>query len=156
MGRRWKALRHMRRHERLLLLEATTSLFAVWISVQVSGYAKTRSMLARRSRTWFVGTVRSGGDKSIEETIAEVARAVAISSHYAPFSATCLHRTLTLWWMLRRRGIDSVVRIGAAQTEQGMAAHAWLERGGFVLNDDADIGRRFSPFMDVGWPHGDH
>jgi len=35
--------------------------------------------------------------------------------------------------MLRRRGVESVVRVGAHRAESGLRMHAWLEVGGSPL-----------------------
>jgi hypothetical protein len=53
---------------------------------------------------------------------------------------------LTLWWLLRRRGIDGELRIGVRKVAGQFQAHAWLEYCGAVLNDRADVSQRFASF----------
>jgi hypothetical protein len=62
----------------------------------------------------------------------EVARDVNRIARLVPGS-TCLGRALTGWLMLRRRGVASVVRVGARRVEAGVRMHAWLEVGGDPL-----------------------
>jgi hypothetical protein len=49
--------------------------------------------------------------------------------------------------LLRRRGIDTDVRIGARRdTQDKFQAHAWLEWNGEVINDAGDVARQYLPF----------
>jgi hypothetical protein len=63
-------------------------------------------------------------------------------------SATCLERALTLLVILRllhpsRNGARLL--IGAAHTDAGLRAHAWVEASGHVLLSDGDD--RFAPLV---------
>lgn len=53
---------------------------------------------------------------------------------------------MTLWWLLRRRGIPVQLRIGARKTGTQFEAHAWVEMDGRVVNDSEDVRIRYSPF----------
>jgi hypothetical protein len=75
-----------------------------------------------------------------------MARLVDAAARRGPYSATCLPRSLTLWWLLRRRGIDSYLRIGVRKAAGRIEAHAWVELRGLVLNDQGDVSQRFAPF----------
>lgn len=76
-----------------------------------------------------------------------VARAVAAAAHYHPLSPTCLPRALTLWWLLRRRGLAAQFHIGARRVSATeIAAHAWVTHAGAVLNDVANIHEQYPPF----------
>ena len=59
------------------------------------------------------------------------------------YDATCLRRSLVLWWLLRRRGIDSALRIGVRMEDGEFMSHAWVEWQDTVLNDTPDVGQRF-------------
>jgi hypothetical protein len=70
----------------------------------------------------------------------EVAAAVASAVRLSPWAPTCLHRSIALWWMLRRRGIDADIRYGVRSVRRALLAfHAWVECDGVVLNDRADV-----------------
>lgn len=69
--------------------------------------------------------------------------AAASGTHF--LRPNCLPRSLSLWRMLRRRGVDAVVRIGAKMSERRLDGHAWVEVGGHVINDRPDIAKDFTP-----------
>ena len=76
-----------------------------------------------------------------------VAKAVALVSHLPIVGGSCLPRSLTTWFLLRRRGMDAVVHLGADLSNiDGLPAHAWVEVDGIPLNEAADIGERFGSF----------
>ena len=59
----------------------------------------------------------------------------------------CLVQSLVLWFLLRRRGVDASLVIGAPPTMiDGDAAHAWVEVDGTPVNDSADVRDRFPAF----------
>lgn len=62
------------------------------------------------------------------------------------FPANCLQRSLALWWLLCRQGIRSELRFGARKEAGRFEAHAWIEIAGVVLNDSADVRRRYATF----------
>jgi hypothetical protein len=64
------------------------------------------------------------------------------AARYVP-GATCLAQSIGLAWLLRRRGVDVVVKIGARRGS-GFAAHAWLEYEGRPLTPDSDDGGPFT------------
>lgn len=80
------------------------------------------------------------------EALQAMVRAVARAGCYAPYRGNCLSQSLTLFWLLRRRGVAADLRLGARMREGRFEAHAWVERDGTVLNDRGDVGERFSPF----------
>jgi len=85
-----------------------------------------------------------------EQTRANVRRAaqmVAVACRRHPVRSGCLPRTIVLWSLLRRRGIDADVRIGVrCGNEDEFHAHAWLEWNGEVLNDAAEVSNQYLPF----------
>ena len=63
------------------------------------------------------------------------------------FCNSAPHRqSLALWWLLRRQGIASDLRLGMRKDASRFEAHAWVEYLGRVLNDRNDVHRRFAPF----------
>ena len=71
---------------------------------------------------------------------------LAVESAARVWHANCLRRSVTLWWMMRRRGLDPQLRIGVRSTDQTPAFHAWLELDGRVLNDADDVAAHYTPF----------
>jgi transglutaminase superfamily protein len=75
--------------------------------------------------------------------IRDLVAAVDRASRYVP-GATCLSQAIALTWMLRRRGIAAVVRLGARSQRGAFKAHAWVEYQGVVLNDP-EIAEQYAP-----------
>lgn len=73
---------------------------------------------------------------------------VNIAARHTPFPVTCLTRSLLLQWLLRRRGVDSQLRIGVRLTQGALDAHAWVECDGVPVNDKPDVASQFAPFGD--------
>jgi hypothetical protein len=63
--------------------------------------------------------------------------------------ALCLQRSLVLLWLLRRRGIESELRIGVRKDGSALTAHAWIEMAGEFLNDSPDHCAQFVPLFDA-------
>ena len=88
------------------------------------------------------------------EIAKETAFALAVAIRIGPWRPQCLTRSLALAWLLKRRGIPFVLRIGIPRgTTVGregepvsFSAHAWVEHDGIVLNDRQDVALQFSAF----------
>lgn len=63
-----------------------------------------------------------------------------------PSRPNCLARSLALLRVVRRRGADATLRIGVRLEDGKVAAHAWVEWDGHVLNDTREVLARFSAF----------
>ncbi len=64
-----------------------------------------------------------------------------------PYGATCLDRSVFLWFLMRQRGLDGRIRIGVAfDPERRLDGHAWVEFEGRVVNDAPDVAQRFEVF----------
>lgn len=143
--RRWRSWQRLDGAARLRLMQAACALPGVALGMRVFGYNRTLRALARLAPLGRGGTTTPEA-QALQPLVAELAWAVAAAAHHAPFSTTCLQRSLALWWLLRTRGIASDLRIGVTKAGGEFRAHAWLERGGEVINDDVDVGGRFAAF----------
>ena len=74
---------------------------------------------------------------------ARAVRSVELNGMSRP---NCLERSLTLWWLLRRDGIDGELHIGARKEDGQLKAHAWVELRGEVLNDSPEIHNHYARF----------
>jgi hypothetical protein len=92
----------------------------------------TRIVLAASPGRFTAGWVRRAGQGSsapgLEAKAASVASNIARAASLLP--STCLSRALTGWVMLRRRGVPSVVKLGARRVDDHVRMHAWLEVSG--------------------------
>jgi hypothetical protein len=58
---------------------------------------------------------------------------------------SCLRRTLALRARLSRMGVKAALVYGARKAADGLAAHAWLDVGGIVI-DTYGTSSQFQPF----------
>ena len=58
----------------------------------------------------------------------------------------CVLLGVALLRLLRRRGMDAVLRVGFDIAGGKIAGHAWVESGSKVQGDAATIAQRFKPF----------
>ena len=76
-----------------------------------------------------------------------LADAVSLVAGRSLVGARCLGRSLAVWFLLRRRGIDAELVIGVQMPHEGeLPAHAWVEVAGQPVNDEADVRERFGGF----------
>jgi Transglutaminase-like superfamily len=112
--------------------------------------ASLKTLGLRRTQSWLVKKAFAPIAPETEQPRANVRRVVkmvAVACRRYPLRSSCLPRTIVLWSLLQRRGIEADVRIGARSNSQGeFQAHAWLEWNGEVLNDAADVGSQYLPF----------
>lgn len=112
---------------------------SVQLSLRVRGFKSTAAQLAKRSH----GSVVSAGP----DTARPIADAVTLVAGRRLVGAPCLARSLVLWYLLRRRGIDAELVIGARGLDNGvLPAHAWVEVGGEPVNDEPDVRVRYGSF----------
>ena len=134
--------------ERGWLVQAWLLLHGVALALRWVSFQRVYGLLER----WPAGTGRTPDDK--KRVLAQVHATVRLVQGAAAWSLrrpTCLHRSLTLWWLLRRQSIASELRIGVRKEQGQFEAHAWVVRGGVALNNRLDIGQDFAPFDTVVW-----
>src|ERR1700681_3174643 len=109
VSHKWRRSGSLSRPERGLLVQAFLLVSLTALALRVLGFPRCRSALAR-----LAGRRAAAGDPghpSIHqpEGPARLVRAAACS---VPWPASCLTRSLALWWLLRRQGIPGDLRIG--------------------------------------------
>ena len=92
---------------------------------------------------WLRSTVRAERLGQSPTVTARCRRAVSRASRNGPVSGRCLSQSLTLWWLLRQQGVGSRLKVGAVRSTSNFDAHAWLENEAGVINDSADVNRRY-------------
>lgn len=160
---RWRKFRELSWSDRGFLLFAVGGLSVVGLMLAVGGFQRTVTRLRRSSRRaadsdpssaarGARGATESGGAggrSGTREWARRRAYLVAVAARFGPYRATCLRRSLFLWWVTRRRGLDSKLRIGVRRerSEPGkLIAHAWIELDREVLNDRAEIIEGYAAF----------
>lgn len=134
MPRRLDQWRGLAPWERRLLLRLVLLLPLIGASLRLLGFKGSRDLLAWLSRPsrW---QSPAHPQATTVETAHRIARLVGIAAYHGPYRATCLRRSLALWWLLRRRGIPADLRIGVRKDGGELQAHAWVEHNGQALND---------------------
>jgi Transglutaminase-like superfamily len=140
IGRKLRRLRELPAGDRWRLAQATVGLPINAAGVRLAGFRRWGACLARAA-----GSRRrpaSGGLQTARETW----RLVQWAARYGPYRGNCLSQSLTLWWLLRRQGLESDLRIGVSTAGGRFEAHAWIEFQGIVVNDRPDVRERFGVF----------
>jgi hypothetical protein len=144
--RKWRQFWGLTGPERRLFLLALALLPLNAAAVRLCGLRRWQAVLARLAP---LQPKRPESAADNQDNQIESARRLALIIGYAaynsPFRANCLQRSLALWWALRRRGIESELRIGARREAGQLKAHAWIERDGVPLNDLPDIRDEYAP-----------
>ncbi len=71
-------------------------------------------------------------------------RLIGYASRLHISGMTCLHRSLTLGWMLNRRGVPAEIRIGVRDARGTFSAHAWVEVWGCRVGEPEDVVAHFN------------
>jgi hypothetical protein len=139
MRRRIARLRSVRKEQWPVVLAAVFLLPAVQLSLRFRGFKRTAGTLAAHSARRAVPA-----EPSEARTAAE---AVGLVAGRPAIGARCLGRSLVLWFLLRRRGTDAQLVIGADAPRGGeLPAHAWVEVAGEPVNDAPNVRERFGAF----------
>jgi hypothetical protein len=139
MRHRIARLRALRREQWPVVLASLALLPAVQISLRVRGFKRTAATLAARSKRRAVPAEPNEARPAAD--------AVGLVAGRSVIGARCLGRSLVLWFLLRRRGVDAELVIGADMPRGGeLPAHAWVEVAGEPVNDAVDVRERFGSF----------
>lgn len=109
------------------------------------GFRRVHGMLSR----WVAALAVAALDEPAIRAARAAAtlRALERAAGCGPSRPSCLPRSLTLWWLLRRQGLPAELRIGVRREGDRLEAHAWVEQDGVVLGDHADVHDRFHAFV---------
>ena len=140
MLRKWQKFQELLWAEKFLLAQALLLLPINVLGLRILGFRRWQSVLQRM--------ITNPQANVAEVTTAQNIARVVNSASAQFFRNVCLPRSMTLWWMLGRRGIASELRIGVRKEDNIFTAHAWLECQGIVLNDSAEVGTNFTPFAE--------
>ena len=126
-----------------LFLQAVVLMSAIRLALQVLSFHQVHGLLKT-----LLPAMSVGGDE-VEPPgsgrIAETTQTVELASKHTVVGNTCLHRSMALWWLLGRRGVDSSLRFGVRKDGDHLNAHAWVEHQGIVVNDQPTVGKDYMP-----------
>lgn len=75
-----------------------------------------------------------------------VSRMVLAATRHSFLQATCLERSLALWWLLARYGVATRLRIGVQSANGKLEAHAWVERDGAAIGEPETTHLHYAAF----------
>ena len=127
--------------DRRTLLAAAAWMPIFWLGLRVLGLPRFQARLQRTATT--ANTAMPLAD------IQALGELVNIAARHTLGPRTCLTRSLLLGWLLRRRGVESQLRIGVRLNQGALDAHAWVECDGVPVNDQPDVGAQFASFGDL-------
>lgn len=142
---RWRKYRSLAPSERSLLLRATGLLPLAAAGLRLHGLAGVQKAAAR----FTAGTPRDRPDSQAVVGAARAAAIVDLAARRSFVRFNCLERSLVLWFLLKRQGTGTELRVGVRRASlTGQARfHAWVEHEGVVINDDPRISERYQPFQ---------
>ena len=121
------------------VLSMALGLRLIQASLRLRGFQPTM-----RSLQWLIE--RAKGDV-FDGTTRWVAEINHVATPIRP--ASCLDKSVFLWFLMRQRGLDGRIRIGVAfDPERRLDGHAWVEFEGRVVNDAPDFAQRFAVFAE--------
>jgi hypothetical protein len=125
---------------RLLLLIAALVPF-VEFSLKAFGFNRIFNLINR----W---TTRPPQAEINREEVNKYARLMFLSYRNSPLGGKCLARSLVLWGMLRRKGIETDLRFGMKKKDGKLLAHAWIEYRGEPLEQIGEYNQNYVPFVE--------
>lgn len=75
------------------------------------------------------------------------AACIELAARHHPVRARCLHRSLALLTWLQHDGLEPRLRIGVRKEAEVLKAHAWVELGGYIVNDAEEAVAAFAPLV---------
>jgi hypothetical protein len=143
MWERLQRFRGLERPARELFVWASVLLPLISLSLRLRGCAATQAFLSR-----FLSSPGGKDGQALNDAarVEQTVRMVRAAARYGFGRRTCLHKSLTLWWLLRRQGISSNLRLGVRKSGGKFEAHAWIEYNGAALNDGDEPAKQYTVF----------
>jgi hypothetical protein len=82
------------------------------------------------------------------DIIADTTHRVSLAAAFYPRRALCLEQSLTLFVLLRRRGVRAELRLGVQP--RPFYAHAWVEANGRAISEAEDLPLTLAAFPSLG------
>ena len=123
-----------------LFWRATRLLPWIRVSLRLRGYNPTFSSLQQR-----LNSLPNAANSS-SEPVFKTNRMIRAAVRYSPLHFTCLEESLCLWYLLRKQGISSQLRIGVRKANGKLEAHAWVEYAGEAVNQPEQSHLHYAAF----------
>ncbi len=136
---KFSTFRSLTSFEKKIFVQSILLLPALRIGLQFISYRRLIAFLQRTSNKG-----KPTGDE--QRVTSDIEHMVRLAARYRMTGATCLTRSMTLWWLLRRQGVEGEIQFGVRRDGAEILAHAWIEIEGEVINDRPDIRQVFATF----------
>lgn len=123
--------------------EAAVALLMIRVGLRLAGFRRVQRAISGGRST------QPRGDLAQARRISQ-----AVSSAAYRLRATCLERSMALWWLLHSRGIESSLCIGVRKENQMFQAHAWVEVDGLPLNERPEVAAGYTVLAENLIPAG--
>jgi hypothetical protein len=104
-----------------MLAEALAALALASLAVALLPFRRVAALASSTGR---------GPARTDAEAVRRARSALIGWARRVPWRAVCFQKGLAVHWMLRRRGIPSVLLYGARRDGEGLAAHVWVDVDG--------------------------
>jgi Transglutaminase-like superfamily len=130
----WLRLWRRPRAEKWLAMQSMVLCLLSVIALRLIGFGRWKGILWACSGG---GKLAAGSFSRDDIRTAEAAYAVVdMVARNIPWGlVTCLPRSLTLWWILRRRGVKAELRMGVRRDGERIVAHAWVVCHGTAIGE---------------------
>ena len=135
--------------EGTMTIQALLSFVLLDVGFRVLGFARVYRLV----QSWGARSAGAASQAAERYTVRQALAAVRTATrYYYRRRLDCLPRALTLYLLLRRRGVPATLHIGVKRYPFG--AHAWVECLGEVLDDTTDDWRHepYVPIISTGEP----
>jgi hypothetical protein len=122
-----------------LIFEALALSAFIAVAFRMVGVPQTQAWLRRWSGVWLKSAPHRISGEQIPAFILSARRAQNRVKRATGLGGMCLARSLTLWTLLRRRGIETDLRVGYRKGDGKIEGHAWLEYEGTPVNDKPEV-----------------
>ena len=139
----WERFRRLSKSERRDLVRGFVLIPWAAVYVRLFGVRKLERAAGENAES-NTGAGRSEIGQHAEARAA--ARMIEAASRNGIARGNCLSKSVALWWLLKRKGIRGVLRIGARKAGRELEAHAWVELDGQILNDADDVRDSYAAF----------
>jgi len=126
-----------------LFLRASCLIPYVRASLRLRGYNRTYERLRSKLHGAFASLKTPIESR---EQVRRTAYMVHASVRYGVMKSSCLEESLTLWYLLRKQGLEANLRIGVRKDKEKFEAHAWVEYEGEPLNQSEEVHLHYRAF----------
>jgi hypothetical protein len=143
---KWSRFTALPFSDRLKLIGYAWLLPGIHIALAGMGYRRLYIYLSEHPHTW---PPYPGSESQAMAEAKHTAWLVSVAARHGFYRATCLRQSLLIWWLLRRRGIDSELRIGVSNRDGQISAHAWISLGDNMFNEGSPEEMVYAAFEGV-------